>query len=342
MAGSHICRLCRNTCAETIHLRDENGDANEIYNIAKKFFHSMFLDAFVTPGSISREIAVLCLDCWNHICNFNNFQQTILVVQANLLKEMEQAKLAEIISEGKTSSHNSAINQGLIMHELSDNGGNGFGSGKLIVTDYGIEFSTDLDDIAQSSQTHFGDATTCQDMNISREEHNEFLNESEPSTSNPKSLNDSIIFKRDKVSSRRVDATIARWKPELECRLCSEKFPCFYEIRKHTQFHHPTEEFYIMCCGIKLKYRFRIEEHAILHMDPKAFTCKDCGKRFHTKLKFLNHMYKEVVPPRIVKDTCPKCGETFDYLGGLYCHKKIHHPEMFTNKQKKTKINSDN
>lgn len=86
-----------------------------------------------------------------------------------------------------------------------------------------------------------------------------------------------------------VDATIARWKPELDCDICSENFGLYSEIKSHYRRRHPKSTFSISCCGRVLQKRCIIEEHARVHNDPKAFQCKDCGKCFTGKLFLEDH-----------------------------------------------------
>lgn len=76
------------------------------------------------------------------------------------------------------------------------------------------------------------------------------------------------------------DELISRWRPDLQCELCSEHFPSFTLLKKHARRQHPNNEFYISCCERKLKFRCQIEDHASIHIDSSSFKCNLCGKCF--------------------------------------------------------------
>ncbi|XP_073829162.1 uncharacterized protein isoform X2 [Musca autumnalis] len=89
MSGSKVCRLCRTSCTNSIRLTDASGATNEIYNITIKFFDPMFLE--IEKETTANQLSLLCMQCWHHISRFNNFQQTVLLLHANLHKAAESA-----------------------------------------------------------------------------------------------------------------------------------------------------------------------------------------------------------------------------------------------------------
>ncbi|XP_073829166.1 zinc finger protein 711-like isoform X3 [Musca autumnalis] len=94
MAASNLCRLCRTSCNDGIRLTDANGATNEVYNITIKYFNPMFLE-IGKETTTNQLAALLCKQCWHHICDFNNFQQTVLLLHANLQKTAESVTVAE-------------------------------------------------------------------------------------------------------------------------------------------------------------------------------------------------------------------------------------------------------
>lgn len=121
-----------------------------------------------------------------------------------------------------------------------------------------------------------------------------------------------------------VDATIARWKPELDCDICSEKFSLYSEIKSHYRSRHPKSTFSISCCGRVLKKRCIIDEHARVHNNPKAFQCKDCGKCFTGKLFLEDHSRCHLPGGRQYKHICDICGRNYRLQSALLEHYVIH------------------
>uniref|UniRef100_A0A1I8PA28 Protein krueppel n=1 Tax=Stomoxys calcitrans TaxID=35570 RepID=A0A1I8PA28_STOCA len=153
MSGSNVCRLCRSTCTETICLFDPSGNANEVYNITVKFFHPVFLQN-ESKGSIA-VVAVLCIQCWQQIFRFHNFQQTVVMLQAHLLNEQQEGaalqsdKLTTLSIEEDIQKHfniggdiecdaSGSVQDSETQPSTSSLGG-AFGTGQLIITNHGIK-----------------------------------------------------------------------------------------------------------------------------------------------------------------------------------------------------------
>ncbi|XP_073829198.1 uncharacterized protein [Musca autumnalis] len=112
------------------------------------------------------------------------------------------------------------------------------------------------------------------------------------------------------ASSREMDEIIAKWRPLLKCEACPIYFSTFTLLKTHFLADHPNEEFYIPCCGRKLKYRYRVEEHALRHINPTALKCQLCGKCYTTRHNLVNHIslhHKGEHIPRDGDDESYKC-----------------------------------
>ncbi|XP_075158445.1 uncharacterized protein LOC142231709 [Haematobia irritans] len=378
MPGSNICRLCRNSCDNSIRLTDVEGKPNEIYNITIKYFHPTFLKEGQRATS---EISVLCTECWNHISSFNSFQQTVMLIQANLLEEFEHAHAGieketdiiqsqdtmEIAGFTVTTSNSNVDNDSANITAQTDiQIPMGFGSGKLVVTASTIELSTNLDDIAENIPSGHSQQFVANPESHGIDEKNEtsividsdesdrempYMIESSNS-SNDLSIKGSNDPKNSKTNSdfystgKKANNTIAKWKPFLNCYVCSEKFPSFGDVELHMRNKHPYDEFYIQCCRQKFKFLYNLEEHALSHVDSKAFLCRECGKNFKRKSQLLGHIYLshekgKHIPMRSKgtpssKNTCVECQIVFCYKGGLYHHNKIHHPDVFANRTRRS------
>ncbi|XP_073831442.1 uncharacterized protein [Musca autumnalis] len=75
MLNATKCRLCLEHCTDRQQQRslfNEDGSANYVYELIVKYFSPQFLDMVKV-----KHLTSICLKCWNHICEFNNFQRTI-------------------------------------------------------------------------------------------------------------------------------------------------------------------------------------------------------------------------------------------------------------------------
>ncbi|XP_073835167.1 uncharacterized protein [Musca autumnalis] len=68
------CRLCSSGCSVYYNLLDLNGCFNKKFDILQKYFDQKFLNA-----ERRSNFTVLCLDCWQPICDFNNFKESLLL-----------------------------------------------------------------------------------------------------------------------------------------------------------------------------------------------------------------------------------------------------------------------
>ncbi|XP_073828695.1 uncharacterized protein [Musca autumnalis] len=84
MLNSSKCRLCIEHCSDRQQLRslfNEDGSENYVYDLIVKYFSPQFLDM----GNV-KHLTSICLKCWNHICEFNNFQRTIYAAHVRLIE----------------------------------------------------------------------------------------------------------------------------------------------------------------------------------------------------------------------------------------------------------------
>ncbi|XP_061402135.1 zinc finger protein 567-like [Musca vetustissima] len=322
--GTHICRLCRISCPDSIRLCDATGKTNEIYTIAVKFFHPLFLkaDKEHTPN----RIVSLCTKCWQHISAFNNFQQSVLLLHTNLQTAADNA-LARGQLEHSNDDHHIDIKTERIQidsddgddREVSRNHPQNNNTGRLIVNDYAMEFpgatstnpniSSENDDsvpfaienvrhIDEEFSHQSGDVFIVNELNEEMENscssYNDYLLERRDiqDSSDPGNNINVPYSRKSRLSQNEneIDNIIAKWRPTLQCQYCAETFATFTLLKIHNLNEHPNDEFFIMCCKRKFKVRYRIEEHAIMHLNPEAFKCLLCGKCFTTRFGLVTHM----------------------------------------------------
>ncbi|XP_013104913.1 transcription factor grauzone-like [Stomoxys calcitrans] len=251
----------------------------------------------------------------------------------------------------------------------------GFGAGQLVVTDCAVQFSTDVGNIEQNAAGSNGieypdevDPQTREPYDIDDDfeaaggdvfivdEFDNWEPEAADSVSSTDDGNGELVELRTrsespgnsspftswkdvkKKTNSEIDATIAQWKPLLTCYVCSAQFSQFCDVRTHFNQKHPQKEFYISCCGRKIKYRFRVEEHAIYHLNPQAYQCSLCGRCFSAKStleahEHFQHSIKKKDSASSYTAKCTVCPKTFTYRTGVYHHMKAYHPEEFAKRK---------
>uniref|UniRef100_A0A1I8Q8F3 C2H2-type domain-containing protein n=1 Tax=Stomoxys calcitrans TaxID=35570 RepID=A0A1I8Q8F3_STOCA len=90
-----------------------------------------------------------------------------------------------------------------------------------------------------------------------------------------------------------LDCVIARWKPSLDCMACTKSFSSFTLLQQHFLKNHSNKEFYVQCCGIKIKKRGQLAEHTRLHVDSNSFKCEHCNKSFTRKRNLRYHVLRQ-------------------------------------------------
>ncbi|XP_073829168.1 uncharacterized protein [Musca autumnalis] len=318
MTGSNVCRLCRIYSSDRLRLCNANGNTNEIYSLTIKYFNPAILEIGCENES---SMAVLCMQCWHNISGFNNFQQTIELLHANRVRTTE----IDVTSDGQTqpvatsNQNNDFLGQIEITKKepntdpefvtiTDDDGGNSnlttgpaglvpssenAGNISLQNTNNAMDFGDEF--LEQESGQFFVINELNDDFDYLNCSGDEVLEERCSPHSNDTDNNNISVpaSRKDPKYRAEVDAVIAKWRPLLKCEFCPLSFSTFNLLKTHFRAEHPNEEFYILCCGRKLKYRYRAEEHAILHLNPKALQCRLCDKCFSTRFTLVAHITKE-------------------------------------------------
>ncbi|XP_075158442.1 uncharacterized protein LOC142231708 isoform X2 [Haematobia irritans] len=349
MSGTNSCFLCRNACNDSIRLRDAQGCTNEIYNITTKYFDPKYLK--INVGSVN-SIQVLCMECWRHISSFNNFRNSILLMLDNLLNVEYQDDIVKeefIVNEDPPDiitipddGHNDDEPRSCrsdLLHATNSVGeysieytANGFHNDQSVGSQENESIDLDNDDDNFES----GDVFVVDEFDQDDEWDSSDQRKSLYSFGR---LIQRSRERRVKKSGSELDAIIAKWKPLLDCYVCSEKFPNFVAVKVHFEKEHPNDVFYIECCGRKIRYRFRFQEHASIHLNPVEFQCKYCAKCFTSQSTLDGHVNycksKGTDASFTSTRTCPFCYRVFNYRTGVYQHVRRHHPVEFEKRNKR-------
>ncbi|KAM7350356.1 uncharacterized protein ACRADG_008966 [Cochliomyia hominivorax] len=311
-----LCRLCVCPFHDCKQLFDENGQCNDAYDIATKYFDPMLLN----PGQEFNS-PVICVECWQHISDFYRFQQSVYTAQSKL-EDVKQIvpviKLEEeLIDETAIGSITEPQADSFLNEELKDEehmsdfidtfetqDDNPFSSDdekplletiKKVNKKKTTPKKNKKDDSSENTEKSVTtpkkrEKRTKKENKIktkAKSSENDAKAESSEdpnmSSNNNNEQNEETPGPTDKVSYNKQrtlenDAFIAAWRSELECEICHAAFVNYTLLRKHFVQEHPGEKFYVSCCQRKFTHRFHIVEHIRLHMDPNAFKCEICGR----------------------------------------------------------------
>lgn len=274
MGKTQICRLCVSECSNFKPLFDDL----EVYEITVRYFDPMFLN--------QNDLRVLCYDCWCHIADFHNFQQTVTVAQNKLIKK------PKVMTKNETLPQNIHIKDEPQDHEmLTDSPDSAYDDMLLPELVFG-------DNEPMSGQMDM------YEKNFSGEQC--AFNTDKPSKT-----------QKSKGSSKNATSKNCPGPVPIKCRFCPKISNNFASYRNHFCQKHSGKEFYVYCCGRKYQVRQQYESHLFLDRD-FTYQCKACEKRFDLEITLIRHTrqcqrYKQgiVAKKGVQHFKCQQCSEVF-------------------------------
>ncbi|XP_073828697.1 uncharacterized protein [Musca autumnalis] len=125
------------------------------------------------------------------------------------------------------------------------------------------------------------------------------------------------------VTQEEYDDLIAEWKPNLECRICHDTCPRFKLLQQHFAQQHSSEECYIECCHLQLRYRYELEKHIFYHQDDRAFKCEICYRSFTVNSALTQHLlekHTQGASKSLKTFKCNDCGRVFQGITKFQYH----------------------
>ncbi|XP_013105358.1 zinc finger protein 816 isoform X2 [Stomoxys calcitrans] len=138
-------------------------------------------------------------------------------------------------------------------------------------------------------------------------------------------------------SSEEFDELVALWRTSLRCEICHQLVASYSQLEEHFKKQHASVVCYLMCCQMKLEYRYDIEQHIHYHNAPKHLRCETCCKSYRFVEYLRNHIRKVHTREgndKNAKDSetlegnyhCDKCPKTFAKNSNLRKHSIVHKP----------------
>lgn len=262
---------------------------------------------------------MLCFSCWQNISGFNNFKHTVLLVQENFLKSIEDGcgvdQFSTIIPTGNfTTIHNAAqyeiteydikfpsdittMTNNLKKEIAEINSAPTLGTDQMEISNIDFDISPSVEQDPQENEQHETSDENEERLNRGDSEYVcENSNDSGPSSDSTykpriKNIRNKSKTTRNTKSKAKYDAVIAQWKPMLECYTCSETFKTYTLLQKHVVQTHPDTDTYFTCCDKKFNYRCQLAQHARLHLNPNRHECPECKKCFNKKVNLNQHHF---------------------------------------------------
>ncbi|XP_011291461.3 zinc finger protein 501 [Musca domestica] len=305
MSEEKFCCLCVTLSSAYKELFNKSGGETAFYDITFKYFDPVLLNA-----EDDKESNVVCLACWNTINDFYEFQNVI----QNAHKDLQES-LREIAREALNDECENDLEENNLDSQTIENGTANEGQMDDSKED---EYCLGIDDDKVSLQLKRKQSLR-KGTNSKTEKQNRKI-EKENIEHGAEDSNSSEVLN--------IDEIIAKWKPSLECVICSITTTTFGLLRTHFRIHHPGQKCYITCCERKFSKRCDVYEHIQLHLDPSTFKCKVCGKCSTNSRNLAKHM-RDLHSERgkIRPFECGVCQKCFPNKTKLRIHMDVHKTE---------------
>ncbi|XP_065366261.1 transcription factor grauzone-like [Calliphora vicina] len=348
MSIKQCCSLCCTTCGEYKLLQNDLGESNEVYEITVKYFDPMLLQE--EEGEDSQHNQALCQNCWFHIEEFHEFQQTVLKARMLWEDKVNKKQLPIEVKQEDEQPYVSTKYEDEEQFYRSDDDDDEDHFDDVENYDLKTESLSSLEDVVDSiaiqSEEKDNKNNLAQDEEKNKnelevpaksrrgrkprnstkskepedeEDGGEREKRKKPKLSENKKEKGNSALNMEKA--KESDAFIAEWKPELICDLCSESANNFDKLRSHFREKHKTR-FYIKCCERKFFRRCVLVNHIQLHLNPETHKCDICGKSSSTKHNLKLH--KKVMHEDTKQLKCDICEKLFKQKVTLERHLLTH------------------
>uniref|UniRef100_A0A1I8QB65 Uncharacterized protein n=1 Tax=Stomoxys calcitrans TaxID=35570 RepID=A0A1I8QB65_STOCA len=352
---SDYCRLCVRSCNNNQHsLYDETGQANANHELVGKYFTNAMLNM-----EWEKRLQYICEECWQHIWDFHQFQESIIEAQKvihwnkEVANEVGEVVKIKSVMNTKEEQHELQITKILTTsHEDSV-------KPKVFTFDIKTEEPLDLNSDQEGMSLQDGQGnlrneemsqmiSSCKDNSfLQNENDDESIEDYSSSDDMPlSSLGQSNHYSSDKkvpVTKKSVeefDELVALWRPSLECEICHLQLSSYSQLKEHFSNNHATEGFYLMCCQLRLETRYDIDRHIRYHNAPQQLRCEACCKAFRSVKHLRIHQrgvhtskggHKNAIDSEKLegKHHCCRCSKDFATEKHLDIHNQnVHKPKI--------------
>ncbi|XP_037044359.1 transcription factor grauzone-like isoform X3 [Bradysia coprophila] len=240
----------------------------------------------------------VCEICWSQTRTFHHFYKRLELRYRNYMNSIDSAKVDEIWLERSVSPMELELEADLDIVKCEED---------ITITTFEAQTLSNGDSCDVDNDDNSGDQSEAGQTND---------DDDKPSASLDKPSRDAELRKFFK----------------MKCDICSDvKLDTLKKLRKHYRQVHKTDG-YLICCGMKFKFRHRMLEHIQYHVNPDAHRCEQCGKRCRGREALKNHE-KIHIPLNLRGHKCSFCFKYFTSNGSLNTHVRERHTnssETFT------------
>uniref|UniRef100_A0A1I8NT30 Uncharacterized protein n=1 Tax=Stomoxys calcitrans TaxID=35570 RepID=A0A1I8NT30_STOCA len=363
---SDYCRLCVKSCKDDQHsLYDETGQANANHDLVSKYFTNAMLNM-----EWEGRLQYVCGKCWQQILKFHQFQESAIEAQKVAIKEfgeVDKAKSEMNIKEEQQEWHkaqefvrtedlmNSAEEQ-MDWHNAKEFIASTEDSTKAtpltfvikseepldLNNDYeGMSLQDGHDQLADEEMSHMASSKENASLRQDDDHIDDYSSNNEIPSSSLEHINLCSSDKNVTATKKTVeefDELVALWRTSLKCEICHQLVASYSQLEEHFRKQHASEVCYLMCCQLKLEYRYNIEQHINYHNAPQQLRCEACCKSYRFVQYLRNHIRKVHTnkgKDKSAKDSetlegnyrCDKCPKTFATKRNLSKHSSVHKPK---------------
>ncbi|XP_059223049.1 transcription factor grauzone-like [Stomoxys calcitrans] len=277
---SDYCRLCVKSCNDCQRsLYDETGQANANHDLVSKYFTNAMLNM-----EWKKRLQNICGEYWQHILEFHQYQECVIEAQKGLhLKEVGDLKF-------KPEEN---INQQEIQLELHNTKEFGICTKDLMKPTEELmewhnaqELSTRPEDLIKPTALSF-DIKTEEPLDLNNNSSSDDL---PLSSANLFSSVKKVVATKKSVEE--FDKLVAFWRSSLKCEICHQLVASYSQLKEHFSKNHASECCYLICCQLRLEYRYDIDRHIRYHNAPQHLKCEACCKAFRSERYLKNHEKK--------------------------------------------------
>ncbi|KAG4070939.1 hypothetical protein HA402_001376 [Bradysia odoriphaga] len=291
-----LCRLCLETSDGLLNIFEKFQGSTIASVLAKHFWFQINKDDGMPEW--------VCEICWIQTKTFHHFYKRLEFRHKNCLSSIVFVKIDEIKQERSISPMEEALEADLNIVKCEEEKVIAITTDNTETRNKDKSSDEDENDNSGDQNSEDGEATEDEDK-LSFDKPNKYT-----------------LHSRSEIEKQ--DAEIRKFF-RMKCEICSDvELDTLKKARKHYRQVHKTRG-YLICCGMKFKFRYRMLDHIQFHVNPDGHRCEQCGRSFKDKHRLKMHM-KIHIPLNLRGHKCSLCSKICTTAASLKHHVQHIHP----------------